>query len=158
MKRYGLQMTQELAKFLTTTLNNKYATQSGTATHRLLRHVVIDDVFGDTGSPEIIAQIKQTPNLIRYFSKDAKTEVPIAGIINGTFISRRIDRLLIEDLTKTIYFIDYKTDINKTALIEKYKKQLGEYAQLLKSVYPNYKILGFVLWTHDWCLEQIIQQ
>ena len=152
---YGLQMTQNLNNFLTSMNNQKYATQSGTNTHLLLKHIIIDEDI-QIGDKNIINQIKANQKLCKFFTKNAKTEVSIAGIVNNIFISRRIDRLLIEDSTKTIYFIDYKTDTDKSLFIDKYNKQLKEYAQLLKSAYPEHKIIGYILWVQDWDLEQII--
>jgi hypothetical protein len=149
-------MTQNLTDFLTDAANKKYATQNGTKIHAKLKSIVIDDVYGNSGDDNIINQILNTPNLSRYFSKSAQTEVPIAGVINGVFISRRIDRLLINDAAKTIEFIDYKSDTNKNTFIEQYKHQLNEYAKLLKSAYPDYIITGGILWTQDWQYNQII--
>ena len=136
--------------------NKKYATQSGRRVHALLRNVIIDNIRGNSGDDDIVETIQKRPDLYKFFSCAAKTEVPIAGIVNGVFISRRIDRLLINDIAKTIDFIDYKTDTNKNEFIDKYTKQLNEYAQLLRSGYPDYKIVGFILWTQDWQLQQII--
>lgn len=149
-------MTQNLSNFLIEQNNKKYATHSGTKIHALLKSVIIDSMSGNRGDTEIINQIAQRLELQPFFTKNAKTEVPIAGFVNGVFISRRIDRLLIESTTKTISFIDYKSDTNKQQFIEKYKKQLFEYAQLLHSAYPEYKITGYILWIHDWQLQKII--
>ena len=149
-------MIQNLNDFLSDIERKKYATQQGLNMHTLLQNVIIDDTDNNCDNANIVSVIKQKPDLKQYFVPDAKTEVPIAGIINGVFVSRRIDRLLIDNQTKTIAFLDYKTDTDKTTFCEKYKKQLHEYAQLLRSMYPEYKISGFVLWTHDWELEKMV--
>jgi len=147
-------MTQNLNKFLSSQFNKKYATANGTSIHLLLKNTIIDKDF-ESGDKKIICQIKNHTNLIKYFSRTAKTEVPIAGLVHGTFVSRRIDRMLIDDTNKTIEFIDYKTDTNKSIFIEKYIKQLNEYAQILYSAYSNYKINGYILWIQDWQLQPI---
>lgn len=149
-------MTHNLTDFLNAQNNKKLATASGTKIHTLLKNIKIDSVFGNTGDAEIIAQIQKHSELIPFFAKSAKTEVPIAGNINGIFISRRIDRLLINKEDKTIFFIDYKSDTDKQTFIDKYTKQLTEYARLLKSAYPDYKITGYILWLQDWQLEKVI--
>ena len=149
-------MTQNLNNFLAAQNNKKYATKSGTKIHTLLKNIVLDDVSGNSGDAQIVEQIQQHPELKRFFAHNAQTEVPLAGTINGTFISRRLDRLLIDNATKTVSFIDYKTDTDKQTLFETYKKQLSEYAQLLRSAYQGYKITGYILWTQDWQLQQII--
>ena len=148
-------MTQTLKKFLNGAKNKDFATKQGTQMHAILQHVIVDD-SGNCGNEDIVKIIKNKPELKRFFTRDAKTEVPIAGYINNVFISRRIDRLLINHDTKTIDFIDYKKDINKEEFIEKYKKQLNEYALLLESAYPDYKINSYILWLQDWELNKII--
>ena len=151
-------MTQTLKSFLTGVNNKIFATRQGRQMHNLLQYVVVDKTVGNQGNSDIVEIIKNKSDLLPFFVSNAKTEVPIAGKVNGCFISRRLDRLLINHDTKTIDFIDYKTDINKEEFIEKYKKQLKEYADLLRSAYPGYKINGYVLWINDWSLNQVIKQ
>lgn len=148
-------MTQNLINFLNGAKNKEFATKMGTAVHALLQHVIIDGAH-TIGDKNMTDTIKKHPELHRFFGANAQTEVPIAGNINGKFISRRIDRLLINHDTKTIDFIDYKTDTDKKVFLNQYKIQLQEYAKLLHSAYPDYKINGYILWTQDWALDKII--
>lgn len=148
-------MTQTLQDFLTGATNKDFAICTGNKMHALLKHITTDDTIV-TGDIELANTINQHPDLSRFFGVSAKTEVPIAGNINGKFVSRRIDRLLINRTTKVIDFVDYKTDTNKTALIKNYTLQLKEYAKLLQSAYPDYQINGYILWLHDWTLDKII--
>ena len=152
----GLTMTQKLNDFLQQHYNEKHATDTGTETHKLLQSVFFDDDEHCTGNTQIINEIKQHPEICKYFNSSSMTEVPIAGYIKNEFISRRIDRLLIDHNTKNIVFIDYKTNTDKLKFIDKYKKQLSEYSILLKNAYPDYSVTGFILWTNDWALEKII--
>ena len=149
-------MTQKLSDFLAQQESKKYSTQTGTSMHAIMQNVVVDDVVGDRGDAEIIKKIRSLPEIKKYFCVAAQTEVPIAGILKGYFASRRIDRLLLNHDTKTIDFIDYKTDINKDVFIDKYKLQLKEYRELLHSAYPDYKINGYILWLHDWTLDRVV--
>lgn len=146
-------MTQILKDFLIGAKNKEFAIKNGTKAHSALQCLVVDDNHGDS---EFISIIQNRPDLVSFFGVNAKTEVPIAGFVNGRFISRRIDRLLINDDTKTIDFIDYKTDTDKTTFVEQYKYQLNEYLELLKSAYPKYKINGYILWLTDWDLDKIV--
>lgn len=148
-------MKQNLINFLNGAKNKEFATRTGTNMHTLLQRVSIDDthVIGDKSITDTIVN---RPDLKPFFGANAKTEVPIAANINGKFISRRIDRMLINHTNKTIDFIDYKTDTNKSAFFGQYKAQLKEYAQLLYSAYPDYKITGYILWLQDWSLDKII--
>ena len=148
-------MTQNLKEFLTGAKNKEFATDNGTQMHALMQHIIVDTDC-EKGDKDIIQIIKKRSDLISFFTKNAQTEVPIAGNVRGRFVSRRIDRLLINHNTKTIDFIDYKTDTDKNTFIEHYKYQLKEYAELLHSAYPNYKINGYILWLHDWALDKII--
>ena len=133
------------------------ATSKGTVEHNKLQYVVVDDVVGDSGDESFCTKIRQRPDLKPYFVASAKTEAPIAGIINGEFVSCRIDRLLINHDNKSIVFIDYKTDKDKTRFIDEYKKQLEKYAILLHDAYPEYTITGYILWlAFDLELEKII--
>ena len=144
-----------------TTLNNiisaydtaKYAADAGQKMHQRLQQVVLGDV--SRGDQELVKKICSIPNLAEFFGTNSKSEVPIAGTINGRFISRRIDRLVIDDAAKTVSVLDYKTDINHDTYYEKYIAQLHEYVSLLHSIYPNYKISAYILWTHDFLLEKV---
>ena len=133
----------------------QYATNTGTRTHNTLRHIIIDDTHPQ-GDTELIKRINSTPGLASFFCKNAKTEVPIAGTINKRFISRRIDRMIIDHTNKTIKILDYKTDTTKTAFYTQYVAQIKEYTQLLHAIHPTYRINGYILWTHDFSLEKIV--
>ncbi len=143
-----------LNKILADKNNTKHATDNGTKTHKMLQHIVIDNNT-EIGDSNLISHIKKHPDLIRFFDKNAKTEVPIAGTINGRFVSRRIDRLCIDSVHKHIDIIDYKTDINHETFYTMYLSQVREYYTLLKSLYPDYHIDAYILWTHDFSLEKI---
>ncbi|MBR4625395.1 MAG: hypothetical protein IKP35_01830 [Alphaproteobacteria bacterium] len=150
-------MTQILQDFLTGAKNKEFATNTGTQIHARLRQVVVDEKKGNSGDLELIQNIINRTDLKKFFAVSAKTEVSIAGYLNGRFVSRRIDRLLINKDTKTIDFIDYKTDTDKTRFIEQYKRQLNEYGNLLKSAYSGYEINGYILWLADWSLDKQFQ-
>ena len=146
-----------------TTLNNilnahnqtKYATDTGRKNHTKLRHIHFDGTNWH-GDETTINKIKKQPELLRFFTQNSRSEVPIAGHINGRFISRRIDRLVINDENKNILILDYKSDIDKDINREQYFHQINEYRQLLHQIYPKYKISGYILWLHDFVLEKII--
>lgn len=148
-------MTDKLSDLIKSQKRQKFATDAGDLMHKKLQFVVIDGDF-KSGDAELIKFIKSNQELPAFFSMNAKTEIPIAGKIGDKFISRRIDRMIINESEKIIQFIDYKTDLDNQILRDKYLKQLSEYKQLLIEIYPDYKIIGYILWTHDWKLEQMI--
>ena len=133
---------------------SQYATTAGTQTHQKLHKITISTDI-ETGDPELIHHIKRIPELRRLFSPDTKTEVPIAGTINNRFISRRIDRLHIDQDRQTITILDYKTDTNHEKFRTIYISQMQDYVNLLHAIYPNYKIKTYILWTHDFLLEKL---
>ena len=150
-------MENKLAIFIKTSESEKFATTNGKLMHAKLQHVHLEPT--PTGDPDLIKKIMESdPKLQYFFGKNSKTEVPIAGFIKEQFISRRIDRLVIDNANKTVHILDYKTDTDKKTFRNKYIAQLQEYAELLKQIYRGYKISCHILWLHDWTLEQIIKK
>ena len=154
LKQSGLQMTNSLRTIITKQTQADFATKPGAQTHKFLQKISsIEDL--KKADSALLKSIISNQNIARFFEKGSKTEVPIAGTINGKFISRRIDRLLINHKTKTIDILDYKTDVDKSANTEKYYRQIDEYKKLLQDIYPNYKINGYILWLHNLELEAV---
>jgi ATP-dependent exoDNAse (exonuclease V) beta subunit len=147
-------MANSLDELLKENESKKHATNTGNLLHKKLRliRVLSDCVKVDS---ELKNHLESCDGLPVFFTENAQTEVPVAGIINGHFISRRIDRLLVDDNNKIVRIMDYKTDVDKELRRDKYVAQLGEYAKLLKQIYPKYKIEKYNLWLHDWALEKI---
>lgn len=132
----------------------KYATYNGRATHAKLQFVRIAP--SSEGDAELIEKIMASgPELQTFFGEKSKSEVPVAGIIDGHFVSRRIDRLVVDDVKKTVYILDYKTDIDTEKFRPKYIAQLREYKSLMSQIYPGYKTLCYILWLHNWRLERL---
>lgn len=132
----------------------QYAIEAGTKTHKKLQRVLISDTK-TVGDIDLINKIKQHPNLVSFFCENSKTEVPVAGTVNGQFISRRIDRMCVNHDTKIIDIIDYKTDTCCDTYHDKYVSQVHEYIKLVQQIYPEYKIKGYILWTHNFFLETV---
>jgi ATP-dependent helicase/nuclease subunit A len=129
--------------------NNKFATDTGVKIHKKLQYI------SEHTDTELFKKISADKTLSEFFGANSKTEVPIAGTINGKFISRRIDRLYINNSDKIIAVIDYKTDVNRETFYNTYVYQVSEYISLLRNIYPDYRIDGYILWTHDFLLEKI---
>lgn len=143
-----------LHNILSTYDSAQHATAHGTQMHARLQRVVID---GDNtrGDIDLVSQVCANSALLPFFGPNSMTEVPIAGTINNRFVSRRIDRLVIDDVNKTIRILDYKTDTDRIVYHDKYMIQLREYAVLLRAIYPGHKITAHILWTHDFSLENV---
>lgn len=147
-----------MASNLTELLNEydakKYAVDAGNIMHEKFRSVRVLSDFDKVDS-ELRKCVESCAGLSSFFTEKARTEVPVAGIINGNFISRRIDRLSVDDENKIVRILDYKTDIEKDLRREKYIAQLNEYEKLMRQIYPEYRIEKYILWLHDWTLEKL---
>lgn len=147
-------MTDTLRDLLKQQDATKFATESGLRAHRNMQMIVID---GDVarGDPDVIAKIKSRPELLPFFVATAQTEVPVAGIIRGRFISRRIDRMVADHDKHQIIVMDYKTDVSPDKFHDKYCAQIREYMELLCEIYPGYVVNAYILWLHDFRLESV---
>ena len=63
--------------------------------------------------------------------------------------------MVVDNDTKNVYILDYKTDIDTEKFRPKYIAQLREYKSLMSQIYPDYKISCYILWLHDWRLEKL---
>ena len=148
-------MTNKLNDLININSHQEYATTTGRIMHAQMQHVFYTDA-GWVGANDIIKHISALPELREYMGLLSRTEVPIAGTVNGKFISRRIDRLYVNTDTKKVVILDYKTDVNKKVFFEKYRAQLTEYRELLKHIYKGFDIRCMILWLNDFTLENII--
>ncbi len=146
-------MSNKLRDTLSKITHESFATEAGKKLHLSLQSATLEN--GNLNN-ELQKVILKDKILSRFFKKDALTEVPVAGYINGHFISRRIDRLVIDEPAKTVLIMDYKSDTNKESFHDKYEKQVKEYLALMRSAYPDYRIKGYILWTTDFSLEEIL--
>jgi len=145
-------MSENLNDFMNRRRAEEFAVKAGTNMHERLRHIVLN---GECSDKKLLEQIRSRPELHKYFTDNAKTEVPVAGIVRGKFISRRIDRMVIDKIGRNICILDYKTDSNPDQNRAKYISQLREYRELMHMIYPDFKIETAILWTHDWRLEKV---
>lgn len=147
-------MTDTLRELLKQYDAASHAIDVGTCMHEKMRHVFIggDDARGDG---EIIKKITAHKELLQFFDTNSQTEVPVAGVIRGKFISRRIDRMVINHDAKTIMILDYKTDTKPDEHRAAYHAQVAEYVDLLRMIYPKYAVHGFILWLHNFELESV---
>lgn len=127
--------------------NDRFAVDAGRIVH-------IQMQFAESNQ-KLMGKIKSSPEILDFFGSNSRAEVPVAAILHGRFVSRRIDRLTIDHKNKTIKILDYKTDVNRLDFRDKYVAQLNEYREILSQIYPKYNIKTYILWLHDWQLEQI---
>ena len=147
-------MADTLRRILDEYDNMQYATQQGSEMHRKMRAVHMENGVL-VGDKSIVDNINKHPELAMFFVPASRVEVPVAAIVHGNFISRRIDRMVVDEDNKTIHVIDYKTDIDKGVFRLKYVAQVQEYVSIVKEIYPKYTVIGYILWLHDWTLEKL---
>ena len=89
------------------------------------------------------------PDLVDLFGPDSLAEAPLAGAVNGTVVSARVDRLVVGAQTVTV--IDYKTDRTPPDAAEDvpraYLRQMAAYRALLARVFPGRTVRCLLLWT-----------
>lgn len=127
-------------------VHTKYGLKHGTDVHKKLQFLDINS------NDDMAVKIKQSQDIARFWETGSRAEVPLAGILDGQFYSLRIDRMI--ETPAKIEFLDYKTDTTRERRDE-YIIQMKKYAMLLSRIYPNKKIMGHILWLHDWELEKI---
>ena len=148
-------MSNTLQTLLKSYNQQSFATDFGSVIHSKMQHIFFDDTGAAIGDPEIISKVSNNDELRKLMGPLSRAEVPIAGTVSGRFISRRIDRLYINNKDKKIVVLDYKTDTDKRMYIEKYRVQLNEYRSLLKQIYPDFMVSCKILWLSDFTLENI---
>ena len=146
-------MTDTICDLLARESRTAFATAGGTDMHLRLQRISLDSPR--VGDMELCERILACDGLARFFRAPARAELPVAGIINGRLVSRRMDRVIIDDAAKTVDILDYKTDIDRALRRDKYLAQVGEYVALMRRIYPDYVVAGYILWLHDWTLEKI---
>lgn len=142
-----------------------YAQMYGSAMHALLQ--VLPTVLPRQYDQVAAAVLKQWPdlqvdhimqqvkallsdaNLQDVWTKEALTEVDLAGKIENEIVVRRIDRLILTD--NMVWIIDFKTDKHPpnsmTDVPAKYREQLQDYKQLLQQCYADREYRLSFLWT-----------
>ena len=90
-------MTSKIENILLEQEKTKYATETGLYQHMKMKSICTETNDGDS---ELQERIKKNPILERFFNKDARTEVPIAGYINEKFVSRAPEAKVQEERDK----------------------------------------------------------
>ena len=149
-------MSNKLQNLINEQKQKDHATNTGAIMHTHMQQIFFDE-HGNTNSKTNLATIvAKNPALVELMGPYSKAEVPIAGYVNGEFISRRIDRLYINSTTKKLVILDYKTDLDHNKFRSKYISQLNEYRALLAQIYPDFDISCKILWLSNFTLENII--
>lgn len=98
---------------------------------------------------EAAVRTLDTPEFAALFAPDALSEVPIAGVVEGQVVTGIVDRLLVTDAD--VLVVDYKTGRavpSSGAAVPRYHlAQMGAYAALLASIFPNRAVRAALLYS-----------
>lgn len=109
-------------------------------------------------SKEEQADIKQNINNIVknqkfnfLFNTNTLNEVSLSGSIEQDgiiqLVSARVDKIIISE--HEIIIVDYKYSKKKKSIPVAYEKQIKLYKNLLKDIYPNHNIIGYLLFSQS---------
>ncbi|MDW8340045.1 MAG: double-strand break repair helicase AddA [Geminicoccaceae bacterium] len=98
---------------------------------------------------ERVSALLARPDLAPLFGPEARAEQAIVGVVDGTPISGRLDRLLVT--AREVVAIDFKTDQRPPAAPERtpvgYLRQMALYRALLERRFPDRPVRLGLLWT-----------
>ena len=93
------------------------------------------------------------PALAPVFGVSAMAEVSVAGAVGGTGVAGQIDRLVVDEAQVVI--ADFKTGTRPSVTPADYHRQMALYAALLEQIYPDRRIVTWLVWTEDCSVEEI---
>jgi ATP-dependent helicase/nuclease subunit A len=112
-----------------------------------------EEIAGEVG------KLLQDPAFSALFGPDSRAEIPLTGTIDNIKVFRQVDRLCLRG--DEVWIVDYKTNrpppLNPDDIPEAYRRQMGEYRQLLGGIYPSKKIRCFLLWTYAPRLMEVVK-
>lgn len=100
---------------------------------------------------EVLKVLDAYPEL---FGKESRSEVAVAGQIDGLPAVGKIDRLVVREAQ--VHIIDYKTNRRPPEVTpESYRQQLSDYKRLVSPLYPEKQVVTWLLWTAALRLERV---
>ena len=108
--------------------------------------------------PKSLLNLFDDERFANLFSTDSLAEVPVVGTTtDGKVICGQIDRLVIKE--NEVLIVDYKTNRCPPKVgenvPESYVEQINAYKDLLKNIFPDKNIKGFLLWTTNLTFTEI---
>jgi len=152
-------------------IKNRKRIQKGEVLHYILSLIgnlegqdkdkIVKDAFGKTQLryryydnykqlEPLIAKLISAKQCRPFFFVDKGAVFQEKELVDSFGATRRIDRLILKE--KEIWVIDYKTSAEQ---LEDYKPQILEYMNIVKDIYPNKKIKGFLVSLEKAAPEQI---
>ncbi len=97
-----------------------------------------------------VNKLLQKKELKRFFEVGQALVFLEKEIVSSSGNTKRIDRLVVS--SKEVWVIDYKSAPDEAA---NYKEQVREYMEIMKEIYPEKKIRGFLIYLDDLSSEEI---
>ncbi len=111
------------------------------------------DTKNFSGEKSMVNALLKDDVLKRFFYLDKNDSVfTEKELVDKKGHTKRIDRLIIKADENEVWVIDYKL---KGALLKEYKDQIIEYIDLVKQIYPEFKIKGFIIFIQELQVEEI---
>ncbi|MBM3614023.1 MAG: double-strand break repair helicase AddA [Alphaproteobacteria bacterium] len=144
-------------------LSEEAAKARGTAVHLLLEHLPLlprTDWPGAAAalipepalSAELLAEaarLLDAPELAWVFGSESLAEAPFTAALGGSRLQGTMDRLVVTP--DEVRLVDFKSNsqvpTTAEAVPEGILRQMGAYLSALQQIYPDRKILPFILWT-----------
>ncbi len=144
-------------------------TNRGTIIHRLLEilpnykneqipqasNLIFNDynLIDENSKLDLLNEAKSiinNPDFNFIFNNKSQAEIEVSGYVDGQLVNGKIDRLIIDEQSKNIYIIDFKTHQNikdENLIFENYKPQMFLYYKLIKMAYTEYLVKPAILLT-----------
>ncbi len=95
--------------------------------------------------------VLEAPEVAPLFGPISQAEVPIVGLVGARRIAGQVDRLAVT--VDSVLLVDYKTNRpsprDPDQVPRAYLQQLAAYRLLLRGLYPDRKLLCYLLWTEQ---------
>ena len=89
------------------------------------------------------------PDCAPLFGPGSRSEAAVAGVVGGTAISGRVDRLIV--MPETVKILDFKTNRptppRPRDVPVRYLRQMAAYRALLREIHPDREVECVLLWT-----------
>ena len=92
---------------------------------------------------EVVEKLLAAPELKPcFYVADAEVQTELE-VVNSLGHTKRLDRLIINEKTKEVRIVDYKSGADVEG---KYQEQVKEYIAILKELHPRYTVKGFLVY------------
>jgi len=121
-------------------------------------HIALEKSLTEFGKLEEIENYKTKlegiithPSFKKFFDIDSGEVFTEKEVVDRYGNTRRMDRIIVKE--KVVWIVDYKS--SKTEEAEQDVEQIQQYQKILKSIYKNYRVTGYLIYLDQLLLEEI---